>query len=123
MPGYFWRIFLPVNQHEKALKIPDISAWVTSEDQLAVVGALPFLKAKGIKIPEEISIVAFNDSIDAAFNDLTSYSFDIQSMAYRMLRLIYNPPASQKGAEENQVVLVAGELVRRDSVRMLRKRS
>lgn len=60
---------------ERALSARENTAWVCVSDTLALV-ALDFLAAKGIKVPEQIAVVGFDDSEKAFTSNLTSYDFD-----------------------------------------------
>jgi DNA-binding LacI/PurR family transcriptional regulator len=75
---------------EKALSLPGVTAWVAVDDQAALM-AIEFLKQNGKKVPAEISVVGFDDSLDAIENNVTSYNFNMQAIARGMLNFIFNP--------------------------------
>jgi DNA-binding transcriptional regulator YhcF (GntR family) len=106
-------------EFDKALESRGISAWVFSDDEYAVRYALPYFKQKGIRIPEDLSIVVFNDTIDALYYDLSSYDFDIQGMAHIMLHLIFFAPSYRKKASIEHKIRLEGSLVVRNSVRII----
>jgi DNA-binding LacI/PurR family transcriptional regulator len=89
---------------EAALRQADASAWVLASDYMAE-GCLAFLSAHGRRVPQDVSVVGFDDSPDAFRLDLTSYSFDPQAVAQALLRHILNPVAagSRRGREVVEV--------------------
>jgi DNA-binding LacI/PurR family transcriptional regulator/DNA-binding transcriptional regulator YhcF (GntR family) len=77
-------------EFEAALHRPEITAWVCANDHIATA-ALDFLRSRNCKVPEKISLVAFDDSWLAFENDLTSYNFDFAKMARLAYSFIINP--------------------------------
>jgi len=61
--------------------------WVVASD-LAARWCLHWLRSRGMRIPEDIALVSFDDTREATRNDLTSLRFDVQSMARTMVRQV-----------------------------------
>lgn len=76
---------------EEALDQDDITAWVGAHDPIAVA-ALEFLKKRGIPVPQKLSVVGFDDSLDAVLRGLTSYSIDEERIANAVMSHILSPP-------------------------------
>ena len=77
-----------------------IEGIICASDEIAM-GAINALRDKGIKVPEEVSVIGFND-IDLAhvfYPKLTTISqpmYDMGSIAMRMLiKIINNKPLDQ----------------------------
>jgi DNA-binding LacI/PurR family transcriptional regulator len=92
---------------------PDVTAIFAANDQMAL-GVISALRAGGRRVPEEISIVGFDDVPEAPFFDpaLTTVRQDFAELGRRALALVERVLAG----EENAVVeLVPPELVVRAS--------
>lgn len=63
----------------------DCTAWICETDRLAV-HCLEHCKARGIRVPNDLSIIGFDDSFDAFTHSLTSYNFN----RYTQLSLIFD---------------------------------
>ena len=74
------------------------------------------LKENGIRVPEDVSVVGFDDYIlaDLAVPSLTTYAIDVDHMAkvsaQQLIRRIQKPEA------EVRRIVVSGKLVIRESV-------
>ncbi len=96
---------------DQALQDPEITAWVGSSDVHAL-DALDYLRRKHIAVPGEISVIGFDDVIDASVKNLTSYNFNSQAVIQAMIRHIFNRPGHLKQTEP-QIVEIEGFLVER----------
>jgi DNA-binding LacI/PurR family transcriptional regulator/DNA-binding transcriptional regulator YhcF (GntR family) len=65
--------------HEETLRDRPITAWVAANDSVAVI-ALEFLHEHGIQVPQDLSVVSFDDSVQAIVNQITSYNFNIPAI-------------------------------------------
>jgi DNA-binding LacI/PurR family transcriptional regulator len=74
----------------QALAQKDITAWAVANDGNAIV-ALTFLKEIGVAVPQDISVVGFDDTTQAFEFGLTSYNFSLAAVAHRMLTFVLNP--------------------------------
>jgi DNA-binding LacI/PurR family transcriptional regulator len=95
-------------------RVPDLDAVFCASDVLAA-GALQVLRAAGRRVPEEVALIGFDDSIVARHTDpaLTSVRQPIQQMGRTMARLLLDEIA-EPGRRSRQLV-VPTELVVRDS--------
>lgn len=59
---------------EKARARPDTTAWVAFNDNLGS-WAIDWLRARGVSVPDELSVVGFDESPRSLEYDMTSYSF------------------------------------------------
>ena len=75
---------------EKTLSSPQVTCWVASCDPIALL-CLDFLIEQGIKVPEEISLMGYDDIIAAFQNNLTSYNFNASATIMAMLNYILDP--------------------------------
>ena len=94
--------------------LPD--AFVCSNDESAFY-LMSYLKDKGVKIPEDVSIVGFDDSYfaDLASPQLTTFKVDIKAMAAIALEQL----VKEIDSEEYTIgkTTVYGEVIERDSVK------
>jgi DNA-binding transcriptional regulator YhcF (GntR family) len=72
---------------ERALKDRAITAWVTENDYIGLL-ALEFLRLRGVRVPDEISIVGFDDIIEAFGAGLTSFNFNVPALVNAALNHI-----------------------------------
>lgn len=103
-----------------ALKNKDITAWLMANDYSATL-AIDYLKEQKIKVPEEMSVIAFDNSIEAMEYQLTSFDFNNNAIMNLMLRYILSP-SSLPLSERNKVMEVDGMLVERLSVARLARK-
>ncbi len=86
-----------------------------------VLGAIKAIKESGLRIPEDISVVSFDDNIYLDYMEppVTRVIQPVEGMAKLAVRLLFNAigcPAEERTKSELQL---ATELIRRDSVRGL----
>jgi len=60
---------------EQALACPGVTAWAAGNDRSALI-ALAFLKERGVRVPDDLSVVSFDDLPQAYAAGLTSYNFN-----------------------------------------------
>jgi DNA-binding LacI/PurR family transcriptional regulator len=81
---------------EDALSHTSITAWVCANDDMAAQ-ALRFLTDRGIAVPEQISIVGFDDDIAHGFlNQLTTFNFNMQAGVPPMVDFILHPSSAAR---------------------------
>jgi DNA-binding transcriptional regulator YhcF (GntR family) len=109
---------------ENALRDPRITAWVMANDFAATL-AIDFLKEKNIRAPEDISIIAFDNSLDAMEYQITTYDFNCSGIVTMMLRYVLTPstvPIGRRGRlveVEGRIVVRRSTAVRQTSARPL----
>jgi DNA-binding LacI/PurR family transcriptional regulator len=99
---------------KQAHQARDCTAWVAANDNMAL-RSIRFLKEKGVAIPDEISIIGFDNLPQLAFeNRLTSYDFNVGGIIHRMLWFILRPDRVQ-GEMNKLIVEVEGLLIERET--------
>jgi DNA-binding LacI/PurR family transcriptional regulator/DNA-binding transcriptional regulator YhcF (GntR family) len=97
---------------KEALKIRDATAWICANDQTAF-RAISFLKERGIRVPEDISVTGFdNIPVSALEQHLTTFDFNAMGFVYQMINFIVRPPRP-RGHYRHQVIEVEGMLIER----------
>jgi DNA-binding LacI/PurR family transcriptional regulator len=61
--------------------------WIASSDRIALE-CLTWLADQGVKVPQDLALMGFDDSQDANRRELTSFRFDTPAMAKAMVRQI-----------------------------------
>lgn len=97
----------------KALEDREITAWVIANDFAATI-AIDYLKEKNIRIPDDLSIISFDNTLDAMENYLTSYDFNNNGIISLILRFIL-APHTVKAGRSGKCIEVEGNLVIRRS--------
>jgi hypothetical protein len=102
---------------DSALDNKHISAWVLAND-MAGVAAYRYLKKRKIAIPGRISLISFDDSPDALDARLSSYNFNMPSLARGMMGFILNS-FFYRGNAGKKPVEVEGHIVERETIKRL----
>ncbi|MDY0289636.1 MAG: substrate-binding domain-containing protein [Sphaerochaeta sp.] len=94
---------------------PDLTAVFATSDEMAL-GALTWMHKNGIKAPDEISIIGYDDTLDAqiAYPALTSIHQGIEELGKVSMKLLSD---NQRG----QQIILPHSITERDSVRDRRK--
>jgi DNA-binding transcriptional regulator YhcF (GntR family) len=66
------------------------TAWIGANDAVAL-NAVSWLRDRGIDVPGAISVVGFDDTVEALRGDLTSFRFSCAAMARSMIQQIMSP--------------------------------
>ena len=98
---------------ESALESRSITAWVMANDFAATI-AIDFLKERNVRIPEELSIISFDNTLDAMEYQLTSYDFNNYGIITMMVRYIL-ASHTIKPSRRGSCIEVDGTLVVRRS--------
>jgi len=77
---------------KKALEHREITAWVAVHDLLGLI-ALEFLGEQKVAVPRTLSVLAFDDTVEAFVAGLTSYNFNAAALIADMLLFILGSPA------------------------------
>ncbi len=99
--------------HE-ALSRRDITAWVAANDDIALEG-LSFLEAQGVGVPAVLSVVGFDDSVEAMMKRLTSYNFNCTAAAHALLAHIFDPHGAEAGGDSYEPVEIEGFISQKGS--------
>jgi len=99
--------------YRRAIRDRRITAWVAANDQQAE-SAILFLRDRNIRIPEQLSIVSFNDSTRAWKYQVSSYNFNVASVAVAMVGFVLGrPPYFRKSGV--QVITIDGMVINRST--------
>lgn len=99
---------------------PDLDAVFAANDLMAL-GALRVLHGRGLRVPEDVAVVGFDDMLPVAANadpPLTTIRQDVEGMGRVMVRLlmqVLNQDNTEPGARTPGSVIMPTELVRRAS--------
>ncbi|MGQ4419725.1 substrate-binding domain-containing protein, partial [Streptomyces sp. SAS_269] len=83
-------------------RCPDVDAVFAAND-LTALGALRVLRERGLRVPEDVAVIGFDDVLPVAEEcdpPLTTVRQDIEEMGRLMARLLLASPAGQGGARE-----------------------
>jgi DNA-binding LacI/PurR family transcriptional regulator len=97
---------------KQCLKQNDATAWVCANDRLALE-TIDFLTWNKIPVPGQISVMGFDDTVEAYNKNLTTYNFHLEEAAYKMISYILNP--RQVGRELKWNTEIEGAVVPRGS--------
>ncbi len=100
---------------KQALDRGGFTAYVGANDETAL-RCLTFLRSRGYS-PRELSVVGFDNTVEASQEELTSYDFGVPAAIHRSLDFVLRPLSHKRtlsGVHETQV---KGALVERGSVR------
>ena len=88
---------------------------------LAAVKVVEILKAEGLNVPEDISVVGFDDYMfgDEIKPFLTTYAVDIKEMAKRAVKIILDKMSGN--SDKNGMSIVEGRMIMRDTTKQLEK--
>lgn len=95
-------------------KIP--SAVIVADDLMAF-GAIRAIKEKGLRIPEDIAIVGFNDTLIASYIEptLSSVEIFVQELGYNASEILINQ-LENPNEQKNHIIIKTNLKVRKSSV-------
>lgn len=99
---------------DDALRQRSITAWVCGTDQMAIV-AKSYLQHKGVRIPQDLSLIGFDDIPPAFPLDISSYNFNIPRVAEWAMDHILSP--SYAAAYLRDANEIPGFVLRRGSLK------
>jgi DNA-binding GntR family transcriptional regulator len=98
---------------DRALKNAGINAWVCSDEKTAL-SAFSYLSENGKRIPEDISIISFDNWRESYEHQLTTYDFNMNGMVQQALLMIVDEKTLKKMPAISEV---QGYVVERRSTR------
>jgi len=96
------------------------TVWVADSDRCAVI-ALDYCASRGIRVPRDLSVAGFDNTVDAAVNDLTSVDFNVQAYAGTMLAFLLRRETAPAGQENSGEI--ASFVIERGSTAAIRTRA
>lgn len=100
---------------EQALRDSAATAWLLPQDTI-MVHAHRFLIARGIRVPQDLSLFGFDDTTEAALRNLDSYNFNIERIALAALQFVLTWSTSRRRAPVPEVTEIPGFVSGRGSV-------
>ncbi|MBD3320361.1 MAG: GntR family transcriptional regulator [Chitinivibrionales bacterium] len=100
---------------DRVMKESGATAWIAANDRVALI-ALSYLKEKGARVPEDISVIGFDDTLGALNNSLTSFSFNMREAMHLIFNFIVNTRSfdHRSGA---RAIEVGGKIIERATVK------
>lgn len=99
---------------EQAKTCSDVTAWVTASDDVAFA-ALDYLQKSGISVPDQCSVIGFDNSLEASVQGLTSYDFNSQAALHELLNHLFYPHATRRGTKGATVEETEGFVLPRET--------
>jgi DNA-binding LacI/PurR family transcriptional regulator/DNA-binding transcriptional regulator YhcF (GntR family) len=87
---------------EKVLESGRPSTWVCANDNIALY-ALSFLKRSGIKVPDEVSVIGFDNCFEAYELQMSSYDFNMNGMIQKAMQVILDEKVLKSMAAMSEV--------------------
>ncbi|MBD3243977.1 MAG: GntR family transcriptional regulator [Chitinivibrionales bacterium] len=101
---------------QNALGDDSVTAWVTYNDPIALV-AHSFLRDRDVAMPARLSLVSFDDTVEALANGIASYDFNLRAVVAAMVEhLLRWPRRPSDRPGDSPLVELPGFLVQRDSL-------
>jgi DNA-binding LacI/PurR family transcriptional regulator/DNA-binding FadR family transcriptional regulator len=106
---------------EQALSRHNITAWVCANDDTAIE-ALAYLAKKGKRVPDEISVIGFDDGVSAFLRKLTSYNFNTPAVVRAMVSHILDRHAAARKKGPGEPIEIEGFVTQRSTVSSIKVR-
>ena len=97
---------------EQTIALEGPTAWVCGNDQTAVL-ALDFLRQRGVRVPDEVSVVGFDDITEAHSEGLTTYRFKEHEVAQALFSHMTNSALFHMAKRKGSVITIGGCVVER----------
>ncbi|MBD3242497.1 MAG: GntR family transcriptional regulator [Chitinivibrionales bacterium] len=97
------------------------TAWVAANERTAIV-CLDHLRSRGIRVPGDLSMVSFDDTIEASFLSLSSYTFNSAGMADALLSFLLRPRPYRGPRRGPETAEIDGRIVMRHSLAAVARR-
>ncbi len=99
---------------EQALSDSGITAWVACNDQVAIQ-CLSYLERRKVRVPERISVVGFDDHVEAFAHGLASYNFNLAAVVQAMIGYVLGSGVSRIIRRSPTPVEIEGFVTQRHS--------
>lgn len=100
--------------HGRLIQLLDRNPWARSAGAWAVVAdgfavdCVDYLRGKGVRVPEDISVIGFDDTHEAFLHGLTSYNFNGQALMHAMVGHVLAPRTAGGLARRDKPIEVDG---------------
>ncbi|MBD3321101.1 MAG: GntR family transcriptional regulator [Chitinivibrionales bacterium] len=105
---------------ERAMQC-NATAWITANDQLALL-ALDYLGKKGITVPDDLSIIGFDDHELAFIHNITTYNFNVDAIINAAFTNIIHP-GRQWAGNRKKIVEIDGTVIERRTTKRAKSRA
>jgi DNA-binding LacI/PurR family transcriptional regulator/DNA-binding transcriptional regulator YhcF (GntR family) len=102
---------------DEALHDKQITAWVAANDLVGLL-ALDYLEKKRIKVPQQLSVIGFDNSTTGVLSGLTSFDFNEQAAINAMINHCLKPRQFTKRYPD-AVVQIEGKIIERGTTRKI----
>jgi DNA-binding LacI/PurR family transcriptional regulator len=106
---------------EDAYRRKDVTAWVGANDHIAL-RAVEFLSARGVRVPEDISVAGFDNTHAAFQGNLSSYDFNAPGIVHRLLEHVVGPARAGVRNAAGEPSEIEGMVIERMTTARARKR-
>ncbi|MBD3320538.1 MAG: GntR family transcriptional regulator [Chitinivibrionales bacterium] len=100
---------------KRAHKDTSITAWVAANDNTVVI-IDDFLQSNSVSMPDDLSLISFDNSIYALRNRICSYDFNISRITGTMLQFLMNA-TSMKAVHRQETIRIDGVIIARASLK------
>lgn len=100
-------------QLEQAVASKGVTAMVACNDSVGLA-CLEFLRGRGVRVPRDVSVIGFDDTLDAMRVRLTSYNFNNHGAVHAAMAHILNPRAWPRG-HRSRPVRITGFVTERET--------
>lgn len=104
-----------VNEMEQKFNSNNIDAIVCCRDDLSVI-CTDFLDTKGITIPGQIGVIGFDNTVESAHWQLSSYEFNYSAIFRAMIQHVLGHEWIKRHKQKSGCVVIDGYVVERESL-------
>jgi DNA-binding LacI/PurR family transcriptional regulator len=97
---------------DAAAKNRRVTAWIVCNDRVAHM-TLAYCARKGIRVPEQVAIIGFDDEIESSEWRLTSYNFNFSAAAATIVHYLLHPDAGHW--QHRRIEEIKGMMVERST--------
>jgi DNA-binding LacI/PurR family transcriptional regulator len=109
----FWKALAPMCR--RALEEnPEATAWIGYNDMTALE-CIDYLRSRRRRLPQDISVVGFDNTAEASYEGLTSYDFNSAAVMHEMLAHVLAPGRIRARRSPGQAVEIEGFVAERAS--------
>jgi DNA-binding LacI/PurR family transcriptional regulator len=99
---------------QRVAALAGATAWVAANDATACV-CLDFLEQRGKQAPQDVSLIGFDDTPEAATRRVSSYNFDCAGAIHAALRCVLDPREWTTRTRTGRPIEIEGYVVERQT--------